>query len=1261
MTYRITRTDFSKLIFSYRTALTIFLLFWVLVLVAQSPCPTDSVPKVTPSVTAPFCKDSASGSIVLSIKPDSFTYKFKWIGANGFKDSIQNLNNILSGNYQVTIINARNLCDTVLQITVPIGRDSKLPRVKCKDATIYLDAKGIAILTPDKVNDGTTDNCSPPQLFLSKTDFNCLNIAPQTAWLIAVDAAGNRDSCEAGVLVKDTIPPQLNCKNTTIFINNIGKTTLNAADVVETAADNCTFNTTLDQTAFDCTQVGQNTVKVTATDASSNTTQCSPTVFIRDTIKPVIACKNTTVYVNNTGNAVLNIDSVKASAGDNCALDTFILSKINFSCLNIGSNEVTLTAKDKSGNTSSCKAPVTVKDTIPPSVICPQNMVKNLASGECSANINFSASATDNCSAVVQQIAGLPSGTAFSIGDTRIAFKATDNAGNTSTCSFNISVREYPATGSMSCTSQITVSLNQTCEQFIDLKTLLLGQNYGCFNRYTLELYDQSLRLPDNYVRSAQIARPISYKITDSQTLNFCSGNIAVVDNLAPIIRKPIDVALSCYQVPPIANPLPAVTGEPEVISDCSNRPTTINYSDESFQAACATPFTAAPVGFPSDITYNTFLARNCSRIIVRSFTITDFYGNSATCKQAIYIRNSDIFDVQCPSGFNIKCTGLPPNLLPDSALIQGVWVAGTGRPQLPNGMPISPNNIGSTNSACRFYATYSDFRRNLENGSYFIDRTWTISNECTGENRICVQSIGIEDGLPYVTCRAGFKTHLKEDKTVRITAADLIASTFDKCTPLERMQTRIRRVGQGIDFPDSTFLIFSCDHIGIQQVEIWVKDETGNTASCTTSFEIGDVGKYCSPPPPLSISGKFVRENRTDLAADALLYNLKDVQSQTANPHFNFENLKQAENYRLEAQRPADWINGVTTFDIVLFSKHILGYEYLNSPYKRIAADVNRDGEVNSADMLLVRRLILRQLDSVPNNRPWCFVPVNHVFPDPENPTMTPFAESYTFNALKDSIKNADFIGIKIGDLNLTARASTQSEILEVRGEPFIFKTDNIFIDKNEKKTVVLTPSVEWHSKGIAAFQCTFNFNENINIEKVEAVDSDNFTPANYHILNNKIAVSWNGNTPPQLKITFRAYEPVFLNKILSITSDMAAAEAYTAQGDIMPVALQFSSISTSLSEKNTEKGLVLYQNAPNPFREETVISFYLPQSDRVVLSIFDLTGKVLKTVNGTFNEGINHIKLLRNDLPTEGVYLYSLDTPSGILTRKMALVKLF
>ncbi|HOJ36921.1 MAG TPA: alpha-amylase family glycosyl hydrolase [Ignavibacteriales bacterium] len=83
------------------------------------------------------------------------------------------------------------------------------------------------------------------------------------------------------------------------------------------------------------------------------------------------------------------------------------------------------------------------------------------------------------------------------------------------------------------------------------------------------------------------------------------------------------------------------------------------------------------------------------------------------------------------------------------------------------------------------------------------------------------------------------------------------------------------------------------------------------------------------------------------------------------------------------------------------------------------------------------------------------------------------------------------------------------------------------------------------------------------------------------------------------------------------------------------------------------------LEQNYPNPFNPTTRISFSLPFSTNVKLTVYDVTGREIKTLlEGYKNSGTYTVDFDASDL-TSGVYFYKLITPNYNATKKMILVK--
>jgi hypothetical protein len=112
------------------------------------------------------------------------------------------------------------------------------------------------------------------------------------------------------------------------------------------------------------------------------------------------------------------------------------------------------------------------------------------------------------------------------------------------------------------------------------------------------------------------------------------------------------------------------------------------------------------------------------------------------------------------------------------------------------------------------------------------------------------------------------------------------------------------------------------------------------------------------------------------------------------------------------------DKYKGISTFDIARITRHIMGIEPFTSPYQYIAADVDKNGEVDVADILHIRNFLLRKTQNLPSGV-WRFVDKKYVFKDID-PFQEAFPETVTISTLRIS-DSADFMAIKMGDVNNT------------------------------------------------------------------------------------------------------------------------------------------------------------------------------------------------------------------------------------------------
>lgn len=272
------------------------------------------------------------GIVSLSISKTTFncsnigynTVKFKIVDVNSNKDSVNFIVNV---------------------------KDTTRPKINTRNFTIYLDASGLASLSIDSVDLGSSDICGSVTRTLSKSSFNCLNKGINTVLYSAKDVNGNVASKSLKITVLDTIRPTLSLKVATLYLDKFGSAKLNKMDIDNGSYDNCNIDSMkLSDTLFNCNQTGVNLVTVKAYDPSMNITTAIVKVTVLDTIKPVLQVKNHTIYLDTSGVAKMSKYAVIALLYDNCGIDTLYVSKLDYTIADTGVNKVVVWARDKSGN-----------------------------------------------------------------------------------------------------------------------------------------------------------------------------------------------------------------------------------------------------------------------------------------------------------------------------------------------------------------------------------------------------------------------------------------------------------------------------------------------------------------------------------------------------------------------------------------------------------------------------------------------------------------------------------------------------------------------------------------------------------------------------------------------------------------------------------------------------------------------------------------------------------------------------------------------
>ncbi|MCZ2100658.1 MAG: T9SS type A sorting domain-containing protein [Chitinophagales bacterium] len=600
-------------------------------------------------------------------------------------------------------------------------------------------------------------------------------------------------------------------------------------------------------------------------------------------------------------------------------------------------------------------------------------------------------------------------------------------------------------------------------------------------------------------------------------------------------------------------------------------------------------------------------------------------------------------------------------------------------------------------NGTITLTATASDNCTQVLRKSYKIDLdndgTFDISPNATDGN-----TISITDAFPVGKHRI---VYTFEDKCGNITSREQIFSIVNRKAPggilIKGLSINLMKIGVGqgmaevwasdfikeashpcgydvvYSFEEITFgptgkleivpnLVFSCDDLGVQEVIIWIASVTpaGDIVQTyiTTFIDVQDNNNVCDPDGRRVVVSGNIATEANDMLEDASvdLIGSEFHQITGKDGAFNFNNMPTGGQYYVSPAKNDDALNGVSTFDLVMIQRHILGIEALASPYKQVAADANRDGKITASDLSDIRKLILGVNDNFTNNTSWRFIDKNYQFADKSNAQGEAFPEVYHIDRLNTDMKT-DFIAVKTGDVSGDVQANRFTNITETRSNSqLILSTNNTSFDLGQ--TITVPVKVADVAK-ISGMQFTLGFdNELVTLVGINPgalnVNDSNFGLNDIH--NGLLAVSWNTGAPIQLDanttlftITFVTRDQGNAGNLFQVNSDIVRSEAYDANDDKMDVAWR---------SNNTKEGFELFQNTPNPFKQTTSIQFNLPEAMSAQVTVNDITGKVVKTWNVQGVKGLNTVEFNHSNLPS-GVLYYSIQAGEFVATKKMIVIE--
>jgi hypothetical protein len=306
-------------------------------------------------------------------------------------------------------------------------------------------------------------NCGSVTVTQSVATNTVLGLGTNEVVLGAFDAAGNVAYCTNYVLVVDQTPPSITCPADVHVANDPGQCGAVVQYAAPVSQDNCSGAVTVQAGGLASGALfplGRTTNSFQVTDGAGNGAACSFVVTVDDLEPPVITWFTNIVVGADTNCQAVMPDVTGTNyilAVDNCSSVTVTQSVATNTVLSLGTNEVVLGAFDAAGNVAYCTNYVLVVDQTPPTMTCPTNLVVTADAGQCSkSNVTWTVTASAKCG-VATVVSEPQSGSTFVVGTTTVATRATDSSGNTSICTFTVTVldTEPPA---IICPANMTVS-----------------------------------------------------------------------------------------------------------------------------------------------------------------------------------------------------------------------------------------------------------------------------------------------------------------------------------------------------------------------------------------------------------------------------------------------------------------------------------------------------------------------------------------------------------------------------------------------------------------------------------------------------------------------------------------------------------------------------------------------------------------------------------------------------------------------------------
>lgn len=359
-------------------------------------------------------------------------------------------------------------------------------------------------------------------------------------------------------------------------------------------------------------------------------------------------------------------------------------------------------------------------------------------------------------------------------------------------------------------------------------------------------------------------------------------------------------------------------------------------------------------------------------------------------------------------------------------------------------------------------------------------------------------------------------------------------------------------------------------------------------------------------------------------------------------NGNFSLTDLVNSDDCEISVLKNDDYLNGVSTLDLILIQKHILGLEIFDQSRKYVAGDVNNDTKVSTADLVELRKLILGITTKLNHNKSWRFVTE---LPNFDQTSKIELNENYLIEKGFKDLKALNFTGIKIGDINNdhSFNASAETRYKHIEELKYAFEA----LKNNEKHLQIFLTS----NNELNGLQVSFEVDE----FEVLGIKSEqiNIGQENIFIKDGKINIAYSS---PDVILIDKS-KPVF-TVVLQSTGGNPKFKGLNSnfKNEIYFSDLIERRINIISMENN--KIFDFVKAKPNPFKNGTIVEFYASEINPVNVEFYNTAGSLLFSKSLTSSIGLNEIQISADQLGNlSGLYIVRLISGSETHSLKLVL----